>query len=109
MVLSPRSGALALVLALGCAAPRPPAPAIAASPAAAPVAGRQPPAPPFVRVDPLSGGGAAKSAGMAALEHELGRAMAALGRVKPAPYYIAYHVHDATWLDIEARNGALVL
>jgi predicted Zn-dependent protease len=69
-----------------------------------------PGAPPrIVRVDPMSGGGAIKPAGLAALEQELQRGMHDLGgKGKPAPYYIAYEVHDRNDVTVAASYGALV-
>ena len=77
-------------------------------PAANHEAEHKPPAPHFARLDPGSGGGADKPAGLAALERELGRGMAALGKAKPAPYFIAYQVRDRDEIDIRVQNGALV-
>src|SRR5262245_51631931 len=67
-------------------------------------------APPrVVRVDPMSGGGAIKPAGLAALEEELHRGMRELGgKGKPPPYYIAYEVHDRSDVTVAASYGALV-
>ena len=69
-----------------------------------------PAAPPrVVRVDPMSGGGATKPAGLAALEEELQRGMRELGgKGKPPPYYIAYEVHDRNDVTVAASYGALV-
>jgi len=66
-------------------------------------------APRVVRIEPMSGGGAAKPAGLAALEEELQRAMRELGgKGKPPPYYIAYEIHDRNDVTIAASHGALV-
>src|SRR5262245_44024606 len=67
-------------------------------------------APPrVVRVDPMSGGGAIKPAGLAALEEELRRGMRELGaKGKPPPYYIAYEIHDRSDVTVAASHGALV-
>jgi predicted Zn-dependent protease len=65
--------------------------------------------PPVVRVDPMSGGGAIKPAGLAALETELQRGMKDLGsKGKPPPYYIAYEIHDRNDTTVAASYGALV-
>lgn len=62
-----------------------------------------------VRVDPRSGGGQAKPAGLVALEAELRRGMSELGaKGKPPPYFIAYEVYDRTELVVAASYGALV-
>jgi predicted Zn-dependent protease len=78
-------------------------------PGAAPVPGRPGAPPPVVRVEPASGGGAAKPAGLATLEQELARAMRELGsKGKPPPYFIAYQVHDRSDATVAASYGALV-
>ena len=65
--------------------------------------------PPVVRIDPMSGGGAIKPAGLAALETELQRGMKDLGgKGKPPPYYIAYEIHDRNDTTVAASYGALV-
>jgi len=65
--------------------------------------------PPVVRVDPMSGGGAIKPAGLVALETELQRGMKDLGgKGKPPPYYIAYEIHDRNDTTVAASYGALV-
>jgi predicted Zn-dependent protease len=67
------------------------------------------PPPRIVRVDPMSGGGAGKPAGLVALEEELHRGMRELGgKGKPPPYYIAYEVHDRDDVTVAASYGALV-
>ncbi|HEY7376591.1 MAG TPA: metallopeptidase TldD-related protein [Polyangia bacterium] len=67
------------------------------------------PPPRVVRVDPMSGGGAGKSAALVALEEELHRGMHELGsKGKPPPYYIAYEVHDRDDVTVAASYGALV-
>jgi predicted Zn-dependent protease len=99
---------LAIVLgaALGCAAsptaPTGPAATVRfeGAPARSPV---------VVRVDPLSGGGAARPAGLTALEAELRRGMGALAaKGTPKPYFIEYEVYDKTETLISASHGALV-
>ena len=66
-------------------------------------------APRVVRIEPMSGGGAVKPAGLAALEEELQRAMRELGgKGKPPPYYIAYEIHDRNDVTVAASYGALV-
>jgi TldD protein len=99
-----RAGLVVLLLTSGCA-PRPqpktpmntPAPGIAAA------------APPVTRLDPASGGGAPKPEGLVALESELQRGMRELkARAKPAPYFIAYEVHDRNETVVAASYGALV-
>jgi TldD protein len=69
-----------------------------------------PAAPPRVlRVDPLTGGGVARPAGLTALEAELHRGMGALSaKGNPPPYYIAYEVYDKTETVVSASYGALV-
>ncbi|HVZ74350.1 MAG TPA: metallopeptidase TldD-related protein [Polyangia bacterium] len=62
-----------------------------------------------VRVDPLSGGGAARPAGLTALEAELRRGMGALAtKGSPPPYFIEYEVYDKTETVISASHGSLV-
>jgi TldD protein len=98
--------ALAFAFA-GCAASAGRAPPPASSVAAAP--GRPAPPPVAVRVDPLSGGGASKPVGFAALEAELRRGMHDLSQKgKPPPYFIGYEVHDRTETTVMASYGALV-
>ena len=92
-------------LAAGCAAnapsPKRPTPENPPGALAAP--------PRVVRVDPMSGGGAVKPAGLAALEEELQRGMRDLGaKGKPPPYYIAYEIHDRNDVTVAASYGALV-
>src|SRR4029453_2813436 len=70
--------------------------------------GRAAPAPRFVAVTDLKKSGIPKNPGLAALEQELQRAMKELKEQDPAPYFIAYEVHDRSNTIIEARNGALV-
>ncbi len=87
----------------GTGAP-PQAPPPAASAPGVPGAG-----PRLTRVDPLSGGGAAEPAGLAALQEELGRGMRDLkSKGKPPPYFIAYEVHDRNEVTVSASYGALV-
>jgi TldD protein len=43
------------------------------------------------------------------MQHELQRAMAALAKTDPAPYYISYAVTDSDTAAIAAMNGGLVL
>src|SRR5262252_3322378 len=78
--------------------------------AAAFAAQGQPAAPPrAVRVDPFAGGGAARPAGLTALEAELRRGMGALAaKGSPPPYYLAYEVYDKNDVTISASHGALV-
>jgi TldD protein len=69
------------------------------------------PAPPprAVRIDPLSGGGAPRPAGLTALAAELRRGMTALmAKGKPAPYFIENEVYDKDDIVISASQGALV-
>jgi TldD protein len=112
--LCPAQAAIVLVALtpLACArtnqrASAPPAPTSPATTAAGPRE-RRPDPPRFTRVDPLAGGGAPKATGLGALERELARAMAALGKVKPAPYFISYQVRDRADIEMKAVNGALV-
>jgi TldD protein len=66
-------------------------------------------APAMVRVDPVSGGGAVEPAGLRALQEELGRGMHELAaKGKPAPYFIAYEVHDKNEVVVSASYGTLV-
>ena len=63
----------------------------------------------MTRIDPASGDGAPKPEGLAALESELQRGMRELkARAKPAPYFIAYEVHDRNETVVSASYGALV-
>ena len=90
----------------GCAG-QGPGPQAASSGAATP--GRPAASPQVVRVDPLSGGGAQKPAGFAALEQELQRGMRELSaKGKPPPYFIAYEVQDRNETTVMASYGALV-
>ena len=108
-----RSNVLTLVFTLplglvgaGCAA-RTPAPAAAGTGAGAP--GQIGTPPKVVRVDPQSGGGAAKPPGLAALQEELQRGFHALSeKGKPPPYFIGYEVQDRNETTIMASYGALV-
>lgn len=97
----------AVTLAGACApgtAKPPQAPPPAAAAPGVPGAG-----PRVTRVDPMSGGGATKPAGLAALEEELGRGMRELkAKGKPPPYFIAYEVHDRNEVTVSASYGALV-
>src|SRR4051812_17152751 len=90
--------ALALALgAFGCAAgaPSPAAQTVATAAGSAVAPGRRAAGPVVVRIDPVSGGDGAKAPGLAALEDELKRGMTELkAKGSPAPYYIAYEVHD---------------
>jgi predicted Zn-dependent protease len=79
----------------------------AAPPAAQTSTGQPAPAPNTVRFDPLAGGSGGKVAGLQALEDELHRAMAELGKQNPPPYYIGYEVHDRRVLNLTAAEGAL--
>jgi TldD protein len=81
------------------------------SPLAVAFAAEGQPAPPpqALRIDPLSGGGAPRSAGLTALEAELKRAMSGLvAKGKPPPYYLAYELYDKNDVTISASQGALV-
>jgi TldD protein len=90
----------------GCAA-RGASPQAASSGAAAP--GMPAALPTVTRVDPLSGGGAQKPPGFAALELELQRGMRELSaKGKPPPYFIGYEVHDRSETSVMASYGALV-
>src|SRR5438270_7712636 len=42
------------------------------------------------------------------MKHELDRAMAALGKAEPAPYYMSYSATDRRALAIAASHGALL-
>jgi predicted Zn-dependent protease len=93
------------IVSAGCAggAPSPKTP----SPGDPP--GALAPPPRVVRIDPMSGGGAAKPAALVALEEELHRGMRELGgKGKPPPYYIAYEIHDRDDVTVVASYGALV-
>jgi predicted Zn-dependent protease len=99
-------GAAPIATASGCA-PNGAHPQTAGAAPAAPGAPGSPPQ--TTRVEPTSGGGLAKPAGLAALEQELGRGMRELGaKGKPAPYFIAYEVHDRDEITVSASYGALV-
>jgi predicted Zn-dependent protease len=96
------AGALATGCAASGAAPTNAAGAVAAegSPASPPRA---------VRVDPFSGGGAPRPAGLNALAAELRRGMTALmAKGKPAPYFIENEVYDKDDVTISASQGVLV-
>lgn len=123
--MTPRSysrwfaAALAHALVLSSCASTRPNPAAPGS-ADAPGVPAKPPA--FVSIDPMSGPGAdgkkdgkkdgkehgKKSAGMAALEEELARAMKSLGALNPRAYFLGYEVHDRDTAIIVARNGAIL-
>jgi len=91
---------------LGCAA-RAPSAQSASSGAGTPGIASSPPR--LVRVDPLSGGGAPRPPGFAALEQELQRGIRELSaKGKPPPYFIGYEVHDRDETTIMASYGALV-
>jgi predicted Zn-dependent protease len=78
-------------------------------PAAVAVQGTQAPPLRALRIDPLSGGGAARPAGLTALEAELRRGMTALmAKGKPAPYFIEDEAYDKSEVVISASQGALV-
>jgi TldD protein len=67
------------------------------------------PPPSVVRIDPMAGGGATKSAALVALEEELHRGMKELGgKGKPPPYFIGYEIHDRDDITVAASYGALV-
>jgi predicted Zn-dependent protease len=71
--------------------------------------GQPAPPPRAVHVDPFAGGGAARPAGLTALEAELRRGMGALSaKGSPPPYYLAYEVYDRNDTTISASHGALV-
>ena len=98
--------ALAAVAADGCAGGTP-SPQAASANASAPGVAAAPPR--VVRVDPQSGGGAAKPPGLAALQEELQRGMHDLSaKGKPPPYFIGYEVHDRSETTVMASYGALV-
>jgi predicted Zn-dependent protease len=100
------SCSLAVILAGSCAGQT----GSPGSAAAAFTAQGQPAAPPRAqRVEPFSGGGVARPAGLTALEKELRRGVEALtAKGKPPPYFVAYEVHDKTDTTISASQGALV-
>ncbi|HVR02538.1 MAG TPA: metallopeptidase TldD-related protein, partial [Polyangia bacterium] len=78
-------------------------------PAAVAVQGTSAPPLRALRIDPLSGGGAARPAGLTALEAELRRGMTALmAKGKPAPYFIEDEAYDKSEVVISASQGALV-
>ena len=61
------------------------------------------------RLDPFSGGISQRPAGLIALQAELGRAMAELGKkADPPPYFISYEVFDREETIVSASYGALV-
>jgi TldD protein len=93
-------------VSLGCAGQG----GVPASAPAAALGQGTPAAPPrAVRVDPLSGGGVARPAGLTALEAELTRGMAALtAKGKPPPYFVEDEVYDRNEVVISASQGALV-
>jgi predicted Zn-dependent protease len=65
--------------------------------------------PTVVRIAPASEGDGTKSPGLVALEQELRRGMTELkAKGSPAPYYIAYEVHDRNEVVVSASYGALV-
>jgi predicted Zn-dependent protease len=98
--------ACAGLLGLGCAGQTGAPGALAAAFASE---GQPAAAPRAVRVDPLSGGGAKRPAGLTALEAELRRGMAALSeKGKPPPYYLAYELYDKNDFTISASQGSLV-
>ncbi len=70
--------------------------------------GRPAAAPALVRFEAAEASSSAKSPALVTLEKELGRATKALGGLDPAPYYIAYEVHDIAVTGITAQDGALV-
>jgi TldD protein len=105
---------LALCLWAGCAAAGVPAAGPAAT-AAVPTAftvdapGVPSPGPAVTRIDPRADGNAPVPAGLAALQAELQRGMTQLkAKGNPAPYYLAYEVHDRTEVVVSASYGALV-
>jgi TldD protein len=99
------AGGLGLGL-LGCAARAPSAQSVSAGTGTPGIASAPPQ---VVRVDPLSGGGAQRPPGFAALEQELQRGMRELSaKGKPPPYFIGYEVHDRNETTVMASYGALV-
>jgi TldD protein len=65
--------------------------------------------PRVVRIEPMSGGGAPRPAGLTALEAELRRGMTALtAKGSPPPYFLTYEVYDKNDVEISASQGALV-
>ncbi|MEA2698267.1 MAG: hypothetical protein QOI66_2538, partial [Myxococcales bacterium] len=106
-ILGGLGAALASALLPGCAVRAPQGSAAAA--AAIPIVGiKRAEGPHFVAVAPTAGDGAAKPAGLSALEDELHRAMTELGtQGKPPPYFISYEVHDRTEVVVSASYGAL--
>src|SRR5689334_15795483 len=82
-------------------------PTVLATPEPQAPSARPAPAPPFRSVT-APGKAAAKSAGLAALEQELQRAMKELKEQDPPPYFIAYEMSERSNVSIEARNGALL-
>jgi TldD protein len=94
---------LMAIAGLACAGK--PAPVVTA--VAPPAQGRVAGAPRFVAVNDVKKSGLPRAAGLVALEAELQRAMKELKEQSPAPYFIAYEVHDRSNVSIEARNGAL--
>ena len=61
------------------------------------------------RLDPFSGGSPDRPVGLMALQAELGRAMAELGKkADPPPYFISYEVFDREETIVSASYGALV-
>jgi predicted Zn-dependent protease len=107
--------ALALPLALalapaaaGCAA-HGAAPGAASASGQVAATGAPAPAMRVTRVDPVAGGDERPPAGLVALKEELERGMHQLGaHGKPAPYFIAYEVHDRNEVVIAASYGTLV-
>jgi TldD protein len=98
--------AAAFLASAGCA-PRSAPVQAPASPSGAPGLPAKPPT--VTKLDPTSGGGAPKPPGLAALEEELRRGMRELSaKRKPAPYFIAYQVHDRSETSVAASYGALV-
>jgi predicted Zn-dependent protease len=67
------------------------------------------PGPAAIRIDPRTDGNAPVPPGLAALRDELQRGMTELkAKGNPAPYYIAYEVHDRREVVVSASYGALV-
>jgi predicted Zn-dependent protease len=114
MVSRPPLAAPARLLSLACVAAltgacagQGAAPTNAAGAAAAEGAPATPPR--AVRVDPFSGGGAPRPAGLNALAAELRRGMTGLmAKGKPAPYFIENEVYDKDDVTISASQGVLV-
>jgi TldD protein len=85
------------------------APVRAPSSTVSDVAGAAAHGPAATRVDPRADGNAPMPSGLAALRDELQRGMTELkAKGNPAPYYIAYEVHDRNEIVVSASYGAMV-